>query len=94
MKALAFSLAALFAVTPAIADEAVVVPDDNGRTVIKEHGLFHDKTTIIDHRQPDAVVVPEEHRSVTVTPDNGASSGEVGVDVERHSQVPPPNDDR
>jgi hypothetical protein len=94
MKALAFSVAALFAIAPAFADEAVVVPDDNGRTVIKERGPFHDKTTIIDHRKPDAVVVPEHHPDVTVTPDTGASSGEVGVDVETHGRVVHPDDDR
>ena len=92
MKALAFSIAALFAVAPAMADEAVVVPDDNGRTVIKEHGLFHDKTTIIDHSQPDAVVVPDDRDHVTVSPDNGASSGEVGVDVRTHEHVSPGDD--
>jgi hypothetical protein len=89
MRALIFSVAALFAVVPAIADEAVVVPDDSGRTVIKEHGLFHDKTTIIEHDRPDAVVVPEERRDETVSPDTGASSGEVGVDVETHEHVDP-----
>ena len=94
MKALAFSIAALFAAAPAFADEAVVVPDDNGRTVIKEHGLFHDKTTIIDHRAPDTdtVVVPENRDYNS----NGSGSGDagVGVDVETHEHVaPPPSDD-
>jgi hypothetical protein len=93
MRALAFSVAAFFAVAPAFADEAVVVPDDNGRTVIKEHGLFHDKTTIIDHDRPasDAVVVPEERHYHS----DGASSGDVGVgvDVETHKDVPPPAED-
>lgn len=91
MRSLAFFVAAMFAAGPAFADEAVVVPDDNGKTVIKEHGLFHDKTTIIDHRRPDAdtVVVPDEHS-------NGPSSGDVGVgvDVETHEHIPPPDDDR
>jgi hypothetical protein len=54
---------------------------------------LHDKTTIIDHRKPDTVVVPEEHHNVTVTPDNGASSGEAGVDIETHEHVEPPPDD-
>lgn len=94
MKALAFSVAAFFAAAPAFADEAVVVPDDNGRTVVKEHGLFHDKTTIIDHSKPDTdtVVVPEERHYNS----NGASSGDVGVgvDVETHEHIPPPDDDR
>jgi hypothetical protein len=95
MRVLALSVAAFFAAAPALADEAVVVPDDNGRTVIHDRGLLHDKTTIIEHRRPDAVVIPEEHDDVTVSPDNGASSGEVGVDVEtREHIVPPPDDDR
>jgi hypothetical protein len=93
MRALAFTIAAFFAAAPALADEAVVVPDDNGRTVIHERGPLHDKTTIIDHRKPDTVVVPEEHHDVTVTPDNGASSGEAGVDIETHEHVEPPPDD-
>lgn len=97
MRALAFSIAALFAAAPAFADEAVVVPDDNGRTVIHDRGLFHDRTTIIDHSKPDTVVVPETHDEVTGPPDNGASSGEGGVDIETHEHVgpppPPPDDD-
>lgn len=95
MRALVFSMAALFAAAPAFADEAVVVPDDHGRTVIHDRGLFHDKTTIIDHRKPDAVVVPEDHHDVTVSPDNGSGSGEAGVDIETHEHVgpPPPQDD-
>jgi hypothetical protein len=95
MRALAFSIAALFASAPAFAEEAVVVPNDNGRTVIHEDGPFHDKTTIIDHRKPDTVVVPEEHRDYD---SNGAGSGDVGsgVDIETHDRVapPPPDDDR
>jgi hypothetical protein len=94
MRALAFSLAAIFASAPAFAGEAVVVPDDNGRTVIHEDGLFHDKTTIIDHRKPDTVVVPEDHRDYD---SNGAGAGDagVGVDIETHDRsAPPPSDDR
>ena len=97
MRVLALSIVALFAAAPAFADEAVVVPDDNGRTVIHDRGLLHDKTTIIDHRTPDAVVVPDDDDDadeVIVSPDNGASSGEVGVDVETHEHLPPPDDDR
>lgn len=96
MRALAFSVAAFFAAAPALADEAVVVPDDNGRTVIKEHGLFHDKTTIIDHDRPDSgtVVVPEERHYDS----NGTGNGDtgVGVDIETHKvvPVPAPDDDR
>lgn len=93
MRILALSVAALFAAAPAFADD-VVVPDDNGRTVIQEHGPVHDKTTIIEHHEPDAVVVPKEHPDVTVSPDHGASSGETGVDVETHEHLPPPDDDR
>jgi hypothetical protein len=89
-------MAALFVAAPAFADEAVVVPDDNGRTVVREHGLFHDKTTIIDHSKPDtpdAVVVPEDRDELIVTPNDGPSSGEVGVDVETHERVSPRDDD-
>jgi inosine-uridine nucleoside N-ribohydrolase len=91
MRVLALSIAALFIAVPAFADEAVVVPDDNGRTIVHEHGPFHDETTIIDHRKPE--VVPEEHHDVTITPNDGPSSGEVGVDVETHEHVSPRDDD-
>jgi hypothetical protein len=97
MRVLALSVAAFLAAAPALADEAIVIPDDNGRTVIHDRGLLHDKTTIIEHRNPDTVVVPEDHDDVTISPDNGASSGEAGVDVdvETHEHiVPPPDDDR
>lgn len=93
MRVLALAISALFVAAPALADEAVVVPDDNGRTVIREHGLFHDKTTIIDHSKPDAVVVPENRDEVIVTPNDGPSTGEVGVDVETHERVSPRDDD-
>lgn len=94
MQVLAFSIAALFAIAPAFADDAVIVPNDNGQTVIHDHGLTHDKTTIIEHRMPDAVVVPEDHSDVTVSPDNGPSSGDTGVDIETHEHEPtPPPDD-
>ncbi len=42
MKALAFSTVALFA---AFADEAVVVPNDNGTTVIHEEGKHTTRTS-------------------------------------------------
>jgi hypothetical protein len=92
MKALAFSAVALFAIAPAFADEAVVVPNDNGTTVIHEEGKHHDKDVVIEHRKPDAVVVPEERHYDS----NGASSGDVGVgvDVETHEHLPPPDDDK
>jgi hypothetical protein len=93
MRVLALAISALFVAAPALADEAVVVPDDNGRTVIREHGLFHDKTTIIDHSKPDTVVVPENRDEVIVTPNDGPSTGEVGVDVETHERVSPRDDD-
>lgn len=93
MRVLALAISALFVAAPAFADEAVVVPDDNGRTVIREHGLFHDKTTIIDHSKPDTVVVPENRDEVIVTPNDGPSTGEVGVDVETHERVSPRDDD-
>jgi hypothetical protein len=95
MKAIALSIAALFAAAPAFADDAVVVPDDNGTTVIRDHGPLHDNTTIIEHRKPDAVVVPDaEHRDDGYS--NGAGAGDegVGVDVDTHEHVPPPNDDK
>ena len=93
MRVLALAISALFVAAPAFADEAVVVPDDNGRTVVREHGLFHDKTTIIDHSKPDTVVVPENRDEVIVTPNDGPSTGEVGVDVETHERVSPRDDD-
>lgn len=90
MKILALSVATMFFAAPAFSDEAVVIPNDNGRTVVQEHGLFHDKTTIIEHREPDAVVIPEERHDGTIAPDNGASSGEVGVDIGTHEHLPRP----
>ncbi len=93
MRALVFAPAMIAVGAPVFAGEAVVVPDDNGRTIIKEYGPFHEKTTIIDHRKPDAdtVVVPERRYD-----SNGRGNGDVGVgvDVETHGPLPPPEDDK
>lgn len=93
MRTLALSMAILFVAVPAFADETVVVPADNGRTIAREHGLIHDKVTIIDHAKHDAAVIPGEDDEVIFAPNDGASTGEVGVDLETHERVPPRNDD-
>jgi len=90
-----FPIALLFVAGPAFANEAVVVPNDNGTTVIRDHGLLHDKTTVIEHRKPDVEVVPDpEHREDGYS--NGAGPGDVGVgvDVERHDRAAPPDGDK
>ena len=95
MRPLVFSIAVLFAAGPAFANEAVVVPNDNGTTVIRDHGLFHDKTTVIEHRKPDVELVPDpEHREDGYSSGAGPGDEGVGVDVERHEHAPPPEGDK
>ena len=90
-----FPIALLFVAGPAFANEAVVVPNDNGTTVIRDHGLFHDKTTVIEHRKPDVELVPDpEHREDGYSSGAGPGDEGVGVDVERHEHAPPPEGDK
>jgi hypothetical protein len=74
----AATFAGAFALTPAFADEAVIVPDHRDTTVIHENERRSDGPVIIEKdRQPDAVIVDRDrHYS------NGGSSGEVGVGVD------------
>lgn len=80
-------VAAIFAVSPVMADEAVVVPDHHDTTVIHEHEVHHDNPgVVIEHKKPDAVIIDRDrHYS------NGGSTGEVGVDVETHRHELPPD---
>lgn len=68
----AATIAAAFAVSPAFADEAVIVPDHHDTTVIHENDRRSDGPVIVDKNRRDD---RDRHDS------NGGSTGEVGVGV-------------
>ncbi len=69
---MAATISAAFAVSPAFADEAVVVPDHHDTTVIHENDRRSDGPVIIEKNRRDD---RDRHDS------NGGSTGEVGVGV-------------
>ncbi len=73
---MAATIAAALAVSPAFADEAVVLPDHHDTTVIHENDRRSDDPVIVEKTRPDAVIVDHDRRY-----SNGGSSGEVGVGV-------------
>jgi hypothetical protein len=68
----AATIAAAFVVSPAFADEAIVVPDHHDTTVIHENDRRSDGPVIVDKNR-------REDRDQDYS--NGGSTGEVGVDI-------------
>ena len=74
----AATIAAAFAVAPAFADEAIIVPNHHDTTVIHENDRRSDGPVIIEQQRPDAVIIDRDHdRDYS----NGGSTGEVGIGV-------------
>ena len=74
----AATIAAVFTVAPAFADEAVIVPDHHDTTVIHENDRRSDAPVIIEKKRPDAVIIDRDHDKDY---SNGGSTGEVGVGI-------------
>ena len=72
----AAAIATACAVSPAFADEAVIVPDHHDTTMIHENDRRSDDPVIVEKKRPDAVIIDHDRDY-----SNGRSSGEVGVDI-------------